>query len=182
MLKDYESDHQTGMDVISVAKKIHDFTSGYPFLVSCICKCIDEKLEKNWNKQRVTDAVSIITSNTNLLFDDIVKNLVNNENASKTLHSLLMKGHTQSISIHNPHVGMCLMYGYLKVDEFSNLVIANKIFAKVILSYFISKESLESKELPICRSVAEELVTDGKLNMEATLEKFAQYYGELELN
>ena len=44
MLADYEKDHQTGMDVPSMAALIYDYTSGYPFLVCRLCKIIDEKL------------------------------------------------------------------------------------------------------------------------------------------
>lgn len=36
MLNDYEKDHHTGMDVVSVAKTIYDYTAGYPFMVSYI--------------------------------------------------------------------------------------------------------------------------------------------------
>ena len=44
MLKDYETDHDTGMDFQALAEVIHDYTSGYPFLVSRICKLMDERI------------------------------------------------------------------------------------------------------------------------------------------
>ncbi len=44
MLGEYEADHQTGMDVHAVAEEIVAYTSGYPVLVSTICKYIDEDL------------------------------------------------------------------------------------------------------------------------------------------
>ena len=44
MLDAYESDHQTGMDTALVADEIYQYTSGYPYLVSAICKILDEKL------------------------------------------------------------------------------------------------------------------------------------------
>ena len=179
MLKNYERDHQIGMDIMGVAAEIYDFTSGYPFLVSRICKCIDEELEKNWSKQGVTEAVRVIVSGTNLLFDDIIKNLVNNEHVSTIMRTLLMKGSLSGMSIHNPHVNMCIMYGYLKVDKFSNIEIANKMFAKVMLSYFMSLEWLAAEQLRVCGGEAEDIVADGKLNMEAVLTKFAKFYGEL---
>lgn len=43
MLKVYEADHRTGMDITKIAGLIYDYTSGYPFLVSYICKLIDER-------------------------------------------------------------------------------------------------------------------------------------------
>lgn len=38
MLEEYEQDHQTGMEVLKVAEEIYQYTSGYPYLVSVICK------------------------------------------------------------------------------------------------------------------------------------------------
>ena len=44
MLNEYEADHHTGMDIQAVADEIYRYTSGYPVLVSFICKRIDERL------------------------------------------------------------------------------------------------------------------------------------------
>ncbi len=43
MLEEYENDYQTGMNITAVAEEIYAYTSGYPVLVSLICKRIDEK-------------------------------------------------------------------------------------------------------------------------------------------
>lgn len=44
MLSEYEADHNTGMDIRAIAELIYDYTSGYPFLVSRICKLLDERI------------------------------------------------------------------------------------------------------------------------------------------
>ena len=44
MLQEYETDCHTGMDVPAVAKEIFLYTCGYPYLVSAICKILDEDL------------------------------------------------------------------------------------------------------------------------------------------
>ena len=44
MLEEYESDYHTQMDIQAVAEEIYAYTSGYPVLVSSICKQLDEKL------------------------------------------------------------------------------------------------------------------------------------------
>lgn len=36
MLKKYESEHRTGMDICGIAGLIYEYTSGYPYLVSRI--------------------------------------------------------------------------------------------------------------------------------------------------
>lgn len=44
MLDEYERDYHTGMDIQAISREIYQYTSGYPVLVSSICKCIDEEL------------------------------------------------------------------------------------------------------------------------------------------
>lgn len=44
MLKAYEADHGMKIDIWEIADTIYDYTSGYPFLVSRLCKLMDEKL------------------------------------------------------------------------------------------------------------------------------------------
>ncbi|MCD8018550.1 MAG: AAA-like domain-containing protein [Clostridiales bacterium] len=44
MLRQYESDYHTSMDIDAIATLLYDYTSGYPFLVSRLCKLMDEKL------------------------------------------------------------------------------------------------------------------------------------------
>lgn len=46
MLSEYEADKHTGMDINRVAEYIYEYTSGYPYLVSAICKIIDEDILK----------------------------------------------------------------------------------------------------------------------------------------
>ncbi|MCD8110945.1 MAG: hypothetical protein LUE14_12800 [Clostridiales bacterium] len=69
MLREYENDYQTGMDVTAIAEQIFEYTSGYPFLVSRICKLMDEQIvgakdftDKSsvWTAEGVTEAVSRI--------------------------------------------------------------------------------------------------------------------------
>ncbi len=44
MLYEYEADYHTGMNVDEIARLIYDYTSGYLFLVSRLCKLMDEKV------------------------------------------------------------------------------------------------------------------------------------------
>ena len=43
MLEEYELDYQKEMNTRKVAEEIYQYTSGYPYLVSAICKILDEK-------------------------------------------------------------------------------------------------------------------------------------------
>ena len=69
MLQDYEDDFNTGMNIQEIASLIYDYTSGYPFLVSDLCKIIDEQIAGSeqfpqqsdaWTKAGFLEAVKII--------------------------------------------------------------------------------------------------------------------------
>lgn len=64
MLTEYENDYHTDMDIGFMAGLIYSATSGYPFLVSELCKLIDEEVsgingfetrEKAWTKEGFLD-------------------------------------------------------------------------------------------------------------------------------
>jgi hypothetical protein len=79
MLGDYENDRHTGMDMKAISEEIYKYTSGYPYLVSAICKIIDERLEADWDLDNVQRAVKIIAKGENVtLIDDLSKNIENN--------------------------------------------------------------------------------------------------------
>ena len=58
MLTDYENEHHTGIDIQKISQLIYDYTSGYPVLVSSICKLMDEHyIETQTRDQRRTDVI-----------------------------------------------------------------------------------------------------------------------------
>ena len=80
MLKRYEADYQTGMDTGSIAELLFDYTSGYPFLVSRLCKLIDERVAGSkdfpdraaaWTKDGFLEAVKIMLGEKNTLFESL---------------------------------------------------------------------------------------------------------------
>ena len=79
MFNEYEAEHNTGMNITEISEEIYGYTNGYPFLVSRICQCIDEELDKSWTVEGVQEAVKIILHEKNTLFDDLFKNLENNQ-------------------------------------------------------------------------------------------------------
>jgi hypothetical protein len=75
MLTEYEADYHTGMDIAVIAREIHEYSGGYPFLVSRLCKLLDEKLDRDWSTMGVQSTVKLILGGQNTPFDDIIKNL-----------------------------------------------------------------------------------------------------------
>lgn len=74
----------TGMDVSVLAEEIYQYTSGYPYLVSAICKIMDEKLPDSemienaksvWKREGIIEAVKVILNLRTPLFDSMIKQL-----------------------------------------------------------------------------------------------------------
>jgi len=145
MLSSYESDHNTGMDISSIASEIHSYTSGYPYLTSRICKHIDEKLVKDWTPSGVNNAVQILLGEANTLFDDMIKNLENSRELYNLLYDLLFLGKEIEFNIDNPLINLGLTYGFLEKGECNKTKVSNKIFEMRIHNYFISKNSTSRK-------------------------------------
>lgn len=57
MLVEYEKETNIAMDIELLAKEIRDFTNGYPYLVSRLCKNIDEYLDKEWTLEGLRKSI-----------------------------------------------------------------------------------------------------------------------------
>lgn len=106
MLDEYEQDHNTGMDTADIAKQIHEYTNGYPFLVSRICQLVDEKLcdwepeafkdsKSCWTSYGVDEAVKMLLSDSNnTLFESLTGKLINYPELKRSLRMILFRGET----------------------------------------------------------------------------------------
>lgn len=177
MITEYEKDHNTGMDIKLISEEIYSYTSGYPFLASRICQCIDEELNRNWTTDGVLEAVKILLTEGNTLFSDLFKNLENNTDLYNLIYDILIVGEKKAFNLDNPTISMAFMYGIIK--ESDRIVrISNRIFEIRICDYFISKD--ETKKTRKVSGVLQcDVVHDGKFDMELALRKFAAHYGEI---
>jgi len=175
MLKEYEAEHNTGMDIEELASEIYSYTSGYPFLVSRICQHIDEKLSKNWTIKSVQKAIQAMLTESNTLFDDIFKNMENNKELSTLIYDLLILREVKPFVIDDPVVAIGVIYGFFKsVDD--KIAIENKVFELRMINYYISKD-LRNKRQPSL--LQRDVVHDGEFDMELCLRKFADHYSEI---
>jgi len=177
MLTEYEADHSTGMNIPLIAGEIFNFTSGYPFLVSRICQCIDEELNQDWTFHGVQEAVQISLSESNTLFDDMIKNMENNRDLYDFLYDLLFIGREYEFNADNPIIALGLMYGYIQKSERNKAKVANRIFELRMYNYFVSKNATSKK---LITGVLQYDVVDGdRFDMELCLRKFAEHYAEM---
>jgi hypothetical protein len=187
MLVEYEADNHTGMDIQVIAEEIHAYTNGYPFLVSRICQCVDRELDKDWTVEGIQNAVKAILLETNVLFDDMSKNLENNPDLYAFLYELLIVGERKGYTSDVPVVRMAIMYGYIKRNG-TGLFSPQSRFAKIsnpilemrLSEYFINKDAnIDRAKNLINDSIFNAIVANGRFNMELCLCKFAEHYREI---
>ena len=171
MLGDYENDVHTGMDIKTISEEIYKYTSGYPFLVSYICKTIDERLDAVWTPETVQKAVKIIAKGENVtLIDDLSKNIENHPDLREFLYSIVVNGQEYSYSMVDPMVRLSNMFSYIKENQRGKTMIHNLIFEEALFVYFSNKTMLEegTKISPFVLNY----VQNGRLNMEHVVTRF----------
>lgn len=175
MLREYEADHQTGMNIPELSALIYEYTSGYPVLVSHICKIIDEELSV-WNRESIVKAVGMIVSSKTMLFESLMNKLEDDEELKESVYSVLMSGDKLAYNPDDSSVDLALMYGFVKVTD-GNVQIANRMFETRIYNAFLTSRKMQ--KTPIYKAGETdkpEFVSNGHLNMELVLERFSQVY------
>jgi hypothetical protein len=175
MLMQYREDMGIVFDTAGIAQDIYRLTSGYPYLVSRICKIIDERLDKRWDSEGIRDAVKIILNEKSTLFDDVIKNIKNNADIRKTVYSLLIKGQTVMYNFDAYEKG--IMYG-LFAEKNGKLVMHNKIFEERIYNYLLEDDRLLEMTEGITQVSINQFIDDGVLNMEKVMLKFQEFMKE----
>lgn len=176
MLKDYVETKGVKMDIEIIAERIFYYTSGYPFLVSRICKIIDEKIMKEdliWLEELLEQAVKILLNESNTNFESLIKNLENNQELYKIAFEMLILGERISYNIDNPVMNTGILFGILK-NEDGTLKIYNRIYEQRIYNYMTSKIETSS-EMGSYNFRENFIAIDGSLNLEKVLIKFQEF-------
>lgn len=187
MLEEYEQDYRTGMNIADMAELLYEYTSGYPYLVSWLCKCIDEEIagstdfpdrESAWTKAGFLEAVKILLSEKNTLFESLVNKLTDYPELKNVLYELLFTGKAILYNPLNKYIETAEMFGFIK-HENGSAVISNRIFETVLYNLFISEEYMDSKIYDVGLREKNQFVSGGHLNMRKVLEKFVETFDYL---
>lgn len=188
MLKEYEKDRHIGMEVGSVAKLIYEYTAGYPFLVSRLCKIMDETLikigkydskSKIWTESGIRDAVSFLLTEKNTLFESLANKLDDYLSLKEILSKLLFTGKNIAYNPDDEAIDMAMMFGFVKVCE-GNVVVANRIFETRLYNMFLTASEMQNKDIyEAALQEKSQFVRNGHLNMERVLERFVEHFNEL---
>lgn len=189
MLMGYEADHRTGMNIDEMAGLLYDYTSGYPFLVSRLCKLIDEKISDNalfssdgkaaWSKAGFLEAERMLLSEKNPLFESLTGKLQSYPELYEILRDILFEGKRIAYNSLNTAVDIAGMFGFVKNCQ-GFVVPANRIFEIVLYNYFLSEQELRTLRIAeASQRDQNQFVSGGRLNMKLVLEKFVAHFHDL---
>ena len=186
MLKEYENDYHTGMQIQEMAQLLYDYTSGYPFLVSKLCKLMDEdiSLEKDsksaaWTKQGFNEAIKILLGEKNTLFESLIQKLSVFPELNIMLRSLLFTGKNIVYNLDDPSIEIATMFGFVK-NQNGALVIANRIFETWLYNLYLTSAEIKGCDIHKASLLDKnQFLIDGNLNMQLVLEKFAIHFNDL---
>lgn len=187
MLEEYETDNRTGMDIQTMSEEIYRYTSGYPYLVSAICKLLDEEPAENlqlvdsadvWSKKGVAEAVKHILVEQIPLFESMVRQLEEYPEMKQMLKAVLFQGKRVSYNPDLPAVSLASMFGYV-INAEGSIQVANRIFEMRLYNLFLAEEELTNALYDKAQGNKTQFVSGNRLNMDLVIEKFVIYFQDI---
>lgn len=187
MLRDYDTDYHTGMDIQKLSALIYDYTSGYPFLVSRICKLIDEKISGSlyfpdkkaaWTKEVFHNALRILMLEENTLFESLDNKLIEYPNLKRLLQDFLLKGQNIEYVPGDTAIRMAVMFGFITLNQ-GSAVVSNRIFETRLYNGFLAEKARHMEISQIALHEKNQFIIDGQLDMDLVIHKFVSHYTEL---
>ena len=197
MLDDYVQEQGVKMDTQWVADRLFFFTSGYPYLVSKLCKTIDEDIlptkmahpdtigaVKEWTENDLNQAFQLILKEEhNANFDTLMKNLEHYPELYQLVFSVIFDGEAKQFSSDDPIVNLGRLHGILAESESGHVVIQNRIYRERIANMMISR--WHTSHVGQFRPVSEGFdfrgsyrLPNGGLDMEKVLHNFQVFMRE----
>lgn len=170
MLNKYEMDYHTGMHIGKISELIYDYTSGYPYLVSRLCKFMDERIigkegfpDKNsvWTKRGFLEALKMLINEMNPLYQSLKGKLEEYPELKTMLYELLFTGKSIPYTLMNDYIETATMFGFIKNID-GAAVISNRIFETVLYNWFMSEEYVNSKMYNVGVREKNQFITGGQ--------------------
>lgn len=188
MLNAYENDFHTGMNAADMAELLYEYTSGYPFLVSELCRLMDEAVPHTkaftdrssaWTRQGFLEAVRMLLTEKNTLFESLTGKLQDYPELQKIVYDILFGGKKILYSPDNAVMDIAVMFGFAKNQD-GLLVIANRIFEMRLYSYFLtSSESQNSEIFSAASNNKPQFIHNGHLDMDVVMSKFVEHFDSI---
>ncbi|MCP5051527.1 MAG: AAA family ATPase, partial [bacterium] len=163
------------------SERLFYLTSGYPFLVSYLCKIIDEELmpgkkTKTWEQGDLDKAIQITLKQNNTNFESLTGKLANNPELYEFVFNIVMN---ESVFFYNPHNEMIefgIMHGVLK-EENDRVKVHNRLYEQMITNYMASKIKTSDK-IRAASVTGNYIQSDGSLDIKKVILKFQQFMKE----
>jgi hypothetical protein len=184
MLAEYSKESEVTLDIPYFSERLRWLTSGYPFLVSYLCKIIDEfilpgRAEARWLPNDLTEALKIISFTDNTNFESMVKNLEDIPELYDLVFQIIMNEKEFSYNAGNPVIHLGVTYGILR-EEKSKTRIHNRFYEQLIYEYMASKmeTSGQMKSSAVSMISSSYIDEDGSLNIGKVIRKFQEFMKE----
>jgi hypothetical protein len=179
MLDDYVKETGVTMDTKFVSERLFYYTSGYPFLVSKICKTIaedilPEKIEQTWTFDDIEQSVRLLMKENNTNFDSMIKSLENDKALYDFVYRIIMEGDIIFFNPDEPLIHQGLIHGIFK-DE-GQIKIHNRVYEERLYNYMTAKTTVAMQSY--INYGLHFALDDGGLDMPAVLLKFQQFMKE----
>ncbi len=182
MLREYSRDRGIQPDIPAIAERLHYYSSGYPYLVSKLCKFIDEQIvpmreDRNWSVGDADEAFAMIVREnySTTLFDSLTKNLENSRELYQNVSDILINGRRIPFNVNVPVIHAGALYGILS-DSGEGCRIHNRIYEQRIYNYMITKRLTSGPE-PLTASQPE-YHTEDELDVRLILLRFQAFMKE----
>jgi PD-(D/E)XK nuclease superfamily len=181
MLEDYVRETGVSMDVNLISYGLFRYTSGYPFLVSRLCKILDEEIlptknEKSWTLNDLEAAVKQLIGEVNTNFESLVKHIEEYPELYDLVYKVAIEGESIMFNPHDMVVNLGVTHGIF-VKRNHRIAIHNRIYQEVLLNYMSAKmhriELMKGKQFGNGYRNS-----DKTLNMEAVLVGFQSFLKE----
>lgn len=188
MLSEYEDEHHTSMDVEKMAELIFGYTSGYPFLVSRICKLLDEDIAGSkefpneadaWKREGFLEAVKMLLAEKNMLFGSLMGKLSDYQELRQVVYDILFGGEKIVYNPDEQWLDIAMMFGFVENAD-GTVVIANRIFEMRLYNYFLTTTESQSSEIfRLASRNKTQFIHKGHLDMDLLLKKFVEHFDSI---
>lgn len=188
MLTEYERDCSVKMNTAFMADLLYEYTAGYPYLVSAICKELDEEISKRkefadkqdvWSKAGFLEAVKVLLASANPLFESLTDKLTAYPELKNLIYRLLFQGQSIAYNPDDESIKTALMFGLVKVED-NNVLIANRIFEIRLYNMFLTSAAEQGTDIYEAGARNKnQFINNGHLDMRRVLEKFVEYFDDI---
>jgi len=184
MLIDYSQIQNIEMDIPVISNRLFYYTNGYPYLVSKMCKVIDEILlpekenQQSWNLEDIENSYKYLVDAgySTTLFDSLIKNLEDNHDLYQIVYNIVLNGASYPYNINEPQINLGIIFGII-CNLNGQCRIHNRIFEQRIYNYLIAKKIVADFNAQSI-DIVNKQNANGTLNIPLVLQRFQLFMKE----